>query len=256
MIETAKKAAREGGMVALKYFKKEIEFEKKADDSFVSVADRETEEVIKKIILEKFPDHAVKGEETGKTGEGNIVWHVDPIDGTSNFKNRIPYFSVSICVEKDGEFILGVVYNPIKDEMYHAEKGKGAFLNSKKIKVNDMNCRDGIHIMDLSYRKNKPEKKPKLFEKMLEITWRFREFGTCSLEMTEVAKGCAVSFIADATNPHDFGAGAVIVKEAGGVVTDCFGNELNGKSTSVVAANNKENHEKIAKITKKFFESL
>ena len=256
MLETAKKAAKEGGKVALKYFKKEIKFEKKPDDSFVSAADTEAEEAIKKVILEKFPSHAVKGEETGKTGKGSIVWHVDPIDGTSNFKSRIPYFSVSIAVEKDGRFILGVVYSPVRDEMYHAEEGKGAFLNGKRIKVNDLSCREGLHIMDVSFRKNKPEKKPRLIEMMLKISVRFRNFGTCSLEMMEVAKGNAVSFIADASSPHDFAAGAVIVKEAGGTATDCFGNELTGKSTTIAAANNKENHEKIVQITEKFFSSL
>jgi len=256
MIEIAKKAAKEGGKIVMKHFKKGIKYEKKPDDSLVSVADKETEEVIKKIILSEYPNHAIKGEETGKSGDGDIIWHLDPIDGTSNFVNQIPYFCVSIAVEKAGKFVIGVVYDPIKDELFYAEEGKGAFLNGEKISVSEECIKYGCHIVHVSFRKNSPEKKHTIFKEMAKITSRFRNFGACALELTEIARGRIVSFITDSTNTYDFAGGAVIVKEAGGIATDCFGNELNGKSTSIIAANNSKNHKKIILVTKKFFEEL
>jgi len=256
MIEIAKKAALEGGKIVLKHYKKGMKYEKKPDDSLVSVADGETEEVIKKIILAKYPDHAIKGEETGKTGESSIVWHIDPIDGTSNYVNQIPYFCVSIAVEKDGKFVIGVVYDPIKEELFYAEEGKGAFLNGKKIQVSDEDIKYGCHIVHVSFRNNSPEKKHLVFKEMAKITSRFRNFGACALELTEIARGRIVSFITDSTNSYDFAGGFMVLKEAGGIATNCLGNELNGKSTSVIAANNAKNHKKILSITKKFFEEL
>src|SRR3990167_5124260 len=104
ILEVAKEAARKGGEVILKYFNEEVEFRQKEDKTFVSIADDESEKEIRRIILKNFPDHVINGEEKGKIGTGNITWHVDPLDGTSNFKNKIPIFCVSIGVEIGGEF--------------------------------------------------------------------------------------------------------------------------------------------------------
>ena len=256
MLETAKKAAKEGGKTALGHYKKGMEYEKKDDDTLVSAADRETEETIKRIILEKFPGHAIKGEETGRTGKGSIVWHVDPIDGTSNFVSHIPYFCVSVAVEKDGRFVIGVIYDPIKDEMYYAEEGKGAFVNGKRIHVSDRSFRDSSHVIHVSFRNNDSEKKHLIYREMAKIALRFRNFGACALELAELARGRVVSFIGDGTNSYDFAGGAVIIREAGGIATDCFGNELTDKSKTILAANSRKSHEKVLAITKKFYESL
>ncbi len=253
LLEVAKKAARAGGKVAMKYFGTDVEFETKEDKTFVSVADRESEEEIRKIVSAKFPKHEIKGEEGSETGKSNIVWHVDPIDGTSNFKNNIPLSAVSIGIEKDGEFIVGVVYHPHVDELYHAEKGKGAFLNGKPIKVNSFTPNEGIIVIDSSFRGDRVPRKYKAFGGILKRCSRYRMIGCASLQLCWLARGNFVSSLSDAIHSFDFAAGAVIVREAGGIVTDTLGNELSADSKAIVASNNKENHKMVVDVTKQFY---
>ena len=130
------KAAMEAGKILEKYFETEILKEFKEDTSIVTEADRESEGVIKKIISENFPDHSILGEETGMTkNTGANTWCVDPVDGTRNFANGIPFFAISIALLDEHEPMVGVVYNPASKSLFYAEKGKGAYLNDKKIHV-------------------------------------------------------------------------------------------------------------------------
>lgn len=253
MIETAKKAAKEGGRVILKYFGRSLDFTKKKDESFVSVADREAEEAIKKVIASKYPEHAINGEETGATGKGRIVWHIDPIDGTSNFKSCIKYCCTSVGIEKDGKFIIGVIYNPFSEEMFYAESGKGAFLNGKRIKCSSIPAKDGINILELDFRGEKSKNKPALIEEMMKASSRFRMYGSAALELAEVARGSAVSMIADKVKAYDFAAGIVIAAEAGACATDCAGNKITSLSTTIAAANSAENHSRIIKAVSRFY---
>ena len=127
-LEVAIKAALEAGKVLEKYFETEILKEFKEDTSIVTQADKESEEIIKKIILDNFPEHSILGEETGMTGvEGEYVWHVDPVDGTRNFSNGIPLFAVSIALAHHNKVVVGVIYNPSTHSFFYAEKGKGAY---------------------------------------------------------------------------------------------------------------------------------
>ena len=135
-LEVAIKAALQAGKILEKYFEGEILRETKEDKSIVTRADRESEDVIKKLISETYPDHSIWGEETGLTENGNeYKWHIDPLDGTRNFANGIPFFAVSIALQHEGEIIVGVVYNPAMKALFYAEKGKGAYWNKKRIFV-------------------------------------------------------------------------------------------------------------------------
>jgi len=135
-LEVAILAAKEAGKVLEKYFDTEILKEYKEDDTPVTKADREAEDVIKKIIYDNFPEHSIIGEETGHTKkQESYTWHIDPLDGTRNFANGIPFFGVSIALAKDSDLIVGVVYNPVTQSLFYAEKNKGAYLNDKKIFV-------------------------------------------------------------------------------------------------------------------------
>src|SRR3989344_7152080 len=128
-LEVAIKAALEAGKILEKYFETEILKNVKEDKSIVTIADGESEEVIKKIILDAFPTHSILGEETGMTGkESDYVWYVDPVDGTRNFANAIPFFAVSIALSYKQNLILGVVYNPSTRSFFYAEKGGGAYF--------------------------------------------------------------------------------------------------------------------------------
>ncbi len=253
MIEIAKEAAKAAGKIILKHFNKNLEFTQKSDGTFVSIADKEAEREIKRIILNEYPEHSISGEETGKTGKGNTIWHVDPLDGTTNFKNRIPSCCVSIGIEKDGKFVAGVIYNPFSDELFHAETGKGAYLNGKRIRVNSLPLNEGIIEIDSYFRSDKAKIKLQTIERLIKTVPNLRMKGSTALEMTEVARGFCVSSISDAIHAYDFAAGVVIVREAGGIVTDQYGHEPLNDSTVIIASNNKENHNKIIEITKESY---
>src|SRR3989344_6519683 len=140
-LEVAIKAALEAGKVLEKHLQTEI-FKGIKDDKSISVlADGESEEVIKKIIGEAFPEHSILGEETGMTQNSeHYVWHIDPVDGTRNFAHGIPFFAISIALLHKEELQVGVVYNPATKSLFYAEKGKGAYLNDKRIFVS----KDGL----------------------------------------------------------------------------------------------------------------
>jgi len=135
-LDTAIKAALQAGLVLEHHFETDIFKQLKEDKSIVTLADRESEEVIKKNIFDIFPKHSILGEETGMTqNENDYVWYIDPIDGTRNFANHIPVFAVSIALAFKKELIMGVIYNPATKTLFYAEKGKGAYCNDKRIFV-------------------------------------------------------------------------------------------------------------------------
>src|SRR3989338_3269382 len=144
-LEVAIRAALEAGKILEKYFETEIIRDYKEDKSIVTKADKESEDIIKKIIGEAFPDHSIMGEETGHTkNTGAHTWHIDPIDGTRNFANGLPLFAVSVALEYKEDIIVAVIYNPITKSLYYAEKGKGAYFNDKKIRVSKDNSNHAI----------------------------------------------------------------------------------------------------------------
>ncbi len=256
ILEVAKEAARKGGEVILKYFNKEVEFSKKEDETFVSITDEESEREIRKIILENFPGHVINGEERGRIGAGDIIWHVDPLDGTSNFKNKIPFFCVSIGIEVEDNFIAGVVYNPVTNELFSALDGEGAFVNEKKINVNKEEISDGIIVIDASFGGKRGEIKTNLQKEIIKICPRLRMIGSTALQLAEIAKGTYASSISDHIDTYDFAAGIVLVKEAGGIVTDQFGNKPSSKSKVIIASNNLETHKRIIELTKKHYKDV
>jgi len=253
ILEVAKEAAKKGGEILLRYFGEDIQFDKKEDASFVSIADKESESVIKEIILRNFPQHRIIGEESGITGTGEVSWHIDPLDGTSNFKEGIPFFCVSIGIEKNREFIIGVVYNPLTNELYSALKDYGTFLNGKRIIVNQKKINDGIVIIDASFKEPLGQIKIKLQEEIISLTQRLRIIGSCALQLAGISRGTFISSISDNIKSYDFAAGVVLVREAGGIVTDQFGNKLTPESKVVIASNNIENHKNIIKIVRELY---
>ena len=127
-------AAKEAAKIALKYFDGEKDIRHKGKTDLVTIADIECEKKIKEMLMSEFPQHGFMGEETDQVKEGSTYWVVDPIDGTNNFASCYPIFCHSIALVKDGKPIKGVVYDPIRKEMYVTEKGKGAYLNGKQSK--------------------------------------------------------------------------------------------------------------------------
>jgi myo-inositol-1(or 4)-monophosphatase len=212
----------------------------KGPADFVSAADRKAEQILKTELLKARPGYGFIGEEGGKTEgtDATHTWIVDPLDGTTNFLHGIPQFAVSIGLERNGVPVAGVIYNPANDELYTAERGTGAFLNDRRLRVS---------------ARTKPEESvvgcgvPHIargdhvqFRNELKIVQsRFggiRRMGACALDLAYVAAGRFDGYWERGLNAWDIAAGAVLVREAGGVVTEIDGDDFM-KTGAVLASN-------------------
>ena len=226
-LEVAIKAALEAGKILEKYFETEIMKSLKEDKSIVTLADKESEEVIKKIIFDAFPTHSILGEETGMNGaKSDYVWHVDPVDGTRNFANGIPLFAVSIALVHQDKIMVGVVYNPSTRSLFYAELGKGAYFNDKKIFVSKD---DKDHCIVTASPGNQDDQEVKkelilnLYHDLPKIIRSVRNFGCTAIELAFISRGGLEANIQLGLNTYDFAAGALLVLEAGGKITKLDG---------------------------------
>ncbi len=239
-LEIAIQAAQEAGKILEKYFETEILKEFKEDKSVVTLADRESEEIIKKIISEAFPTHSIFGEETGQTKNvGEHTWYIDPIDGTRNFANGIPFFAISIALEFEGDIVVGVVYNPVTKSLFYAEKGKGSYLNDKKINVSKDNLENAILVSGKG-RNTKDRELARLIvhnlpEKFSGLTTR--DIGSCALDLAMLARGGFEVSVELGLSGYDFGAGILLVLEAGGMITGLDGGSWKFPEKYFVASN-------------------
>lgn len=239
-LQVAIKAALEAGKILEKYFETEILKEFKEDKSVVTLADKESENIIKKIINETFPDHSILGEETGHTKNGGVhTWQIDPIDGTRNFANGLPLFAISVALEYKDDIIVGVIYNPITKSLYYAEKGKGAYFNDKKIRVSKDNSNHAILVSgkgrsDID-RKISRYLVCNLPEKLAGLT--VRDLGCCALDLAYLARGGVEVSIELGLQAYDFAAGILLVEEAGGTITNFDGKPWKFPENHFVASN-------------------
>lgn len=250
-LDTAIKASKKAGKILMKYYKKEnVKNSEKTDKSFVSEADLASEKIILDIIKKEFPNYSIQSEEEGLTEKkSEYCWHIDPLDGTHNFLHKIPMFSVSIALAKNNEFIIGVVYNPVLNELFYAEKNKGAYFNSEKIVVSKTILKNSLGILPSSYQHYGKEYF-KIINSISPLCNDARMICSCAIELSYIASGRADFAIHPKTTPHDAGAGAVILREAGGKITDIKGNKFTSKSTNFIASNNVF-HKELIKIMKK-----
>jgi myo-inositol-1(or 4)-monophosphatase len=198
---------------------------KSSINDLVTEADHASEKAIIGLIQSQFPDHFILSEETGEMASlSDTKWIIDPIDGTINFANGIPICCVSIGVEHKGEMILGSVYNPFMNELYFAEKGQGATLNGRPIKVSNK---------DLD-SENGPLQ---VFEKLVRKAIPVRRLGSAALDLCWTAAGRFDGFYEHKLQPWDSAAGFLMVEEAGGKVTDLKGNAYNPYQPGIIATN-------------------
>ncbi len=238
-LDFATKLAKEAGEQLLEMFGK-VEASLKADKSIVTEADTMVEELIKSRIMDAYPDHDVIGEETGRLGiESPYVWVIDPLDGTTNFSIRNPFFDVSIALTYEAEPIVGVVYYPFAGELFHAVKGKGAYLNDDPISVSENEFETAIITFCNNRDAESVERIVDIFGKLKPLNNKFRQFGAGALELSFVACGRADSFLMVGANPWDVAAGVLLVREAGGVATDFQGKAYDINSIDLLAANPK-----------------
>jgi myo-inositol-1(or 4)-monophosphatase len=242
LLRTAEDACRAAAAVHRKYQREGFTTSSKSvGHDRVTDADLEAESVIVQIIETTFPDHAILAEEGGRSdSDSPYLWLVDPLDGTSNYSRGIPYYSVSVCVVHDDVPLVGTVYDPSRDELFSAIAGKGAYLNGESIAVSDTaSMADAMLITGFYYDRGAQ------VERNLENIGRLfthgivgiRRLGSAALDLCYVACGRADAFWEHELKAWDFAAGALIVREAGGTVTDSEGNALRNRPSYVVASN-------------------
>jgi myo-inositol-1(or 4)-monophosphatase len=242
MIHTAIEAAKEAGKF-LKYSVgrvKHIEMKQGEERNLVSEIDKGAEEKIISIIKRKYPSHAILAEESGANeSRSDYKWVIDPLDGTTNFLHGVPIFCVTIAIEFKGELIAGVVYDPNLDELFTAEKGAGAFLNGKRLKVTSASkLIDSLLVTGFPYDvAQNPDNAIGHFVNFVVEGQGIRRLGSAALDLSYVAAGRFDGFWEVNLNPWDMAAGVLLVREAGGRVTDFVGMESTIYNKQVLASN-------------------
>jgi len=221
----------------------QLQVSQKGPADYVSAADIKAEKVLRAELLKARPRFGFLLEEGGEVSgeDAHHRWIVDPIDGTTNFLHGIPHFAISIGLEMDGEIIAGLVFNPITDEMFYAEKGKGAFLNDKRLRVSArVNLTDSVIGTGIPFH-GTPGHKPFLakLERVMGEVAGVRRMGAASLDLAYVAAGRFDGFWETGLKPWDIAAGIILVREAGGFITDLDGGKDFMASGNVLAANPK-----------------
>jgi len=226
LVNIAVSAARSAGNFIMRNLERAdtLQIEHKGRNDFVTQVDRGAESEIIKLIHKAYPQHAILGEEGGKIGDNEVVWIIDPLDGTTNFLHRLPHFAVSIGVQIKGVLMHGVIYAPCTQDLYVASRGAGATLNNRRIRVST--CRELDHALVGTGVPIKPEKLPAYLPTLgavAEATAGIRRAGAASLDLAYVASGKLDAYWEMNLKPWDMAAGLVLVQEAGGIVGELFG---------------------------------
>ena len=240
LLKNAVRAARVAGSIINKRIDTAKAVSYKGTVDLVTDVDRACEEKIINIIAKRFPAHAVLSEETGGViNRSDYKWIVDPIDGTTNFYHAYPFVSVSIAVEYKGVIVAGVVYDPVKKELFHAIEGKGAFLNDRKIHVSDITAIErSLLSTGFPYDlRTSTENNIDNWIKFIRRAQAVRRDGSAALDLCYVAAGRFDGFWEMKLKPWDVAAGSLIVREAGGRVTDFKGGAYNIYTDHIVASN-------------------
>ena len=210
----------------------------KARHDYVTEIDRASEQQIVREIKRFHPDHAILGEEGGEQGESEFVWIIDPLDGTSNYLHGMPHFGISIALQEKGRTEHAVVYDPMRDEMFSASRGGGAHLNNTRIRVSARTSLDNAIVATaFPFRqRGMMSVYTGIFSDIYKKIEDIRRYGSAALDLAWVAAGRMDAFFEIGLKPWDVAAGALIVREAGGVVSDFDGSDAVENSHSILAA--------------------
>jgi len=225
-----------------------LQVSKKGPGDFVTNADKRTEKILIKELTFARPDYSILSEECGVVEKNSeFKWIIDPIDGTLNFLHGVPHFAISIGLEKKNEIICGMIFNPITNEMFYAEKGKGAYLNNSRIRVSSRKKIEECIVVTggpiLKYE-NK-EIFFREYEKVSRVVAATRKFGSAALDLAFVACGRADGLWERNLSYWDIAGGIVIVKEAGGTISDFKGEKDYVDGKNILATNSKINNDLI-----------
>ncbi len=241
MLNIAVKAARRAGNLIHRSTDKidQLTITKKSHADFVSEVDRAAEQTIIQTLLEAYPSHAILAEESGSHGESEYLWIIDPLDGTTNFLHGLPQFCVSIGLQHKGILTQAVVYDPVKNELFTATRGQGAYLNDRRLRVSKR-----LHLADSLIGTGFPYTRFEhmdayigIFKDLMQKTSGLRRPGSAALDLAWLAAGRYDGFFEIGLKPWDMAAGCLLVIEAGGMVSDLYGTDGFMKSGFICAGN-------------------
>jgi myo-inositol-1(or 4)-monophosphatase len=239
-IEIAIHAARAAGEIQRSYLGQDLNvISKGVESDLVTIVDGECERLIRQTILQTFPTHQILGEEGGSIGNSDHVWIVDPLDGTVNYAHGFPFYCVSIALEIAGVREVGVIYDPIRDELFSATRGGGAFLNGRNITVSNQATLSGRAMLatGFPYDATTALAALEVFKRFLELGLPIRRPGAAALDLCYVACGRIDGFFEYKLNAWDCAAGILMIEEAGGQVSNFAGGHYHYEDKKIVASN-------------------
>jgi myo-inositol-1(or 4)-monophosphatase len=251
--EFAKGIVYEAGQLLLELKNKPLEMQDKKDQGdLVTIVDQTLEKFLVEKILENYPDHGILGEEgtfEGDLSKCDTLWVIDPIDGTTNFIHNIPFYGISVGIVHQNEGVIGVVYNPLTDKLYFASKGNGAFINDQQVKIESrLQLRDCVFSTSMFWENvdTKAALHPNIIE-LYKETRGMRMLGGAAISLCEILTGTFSAYVMPMLSAWDFAGGAIILKEAGGIVTQLNGDEVDFTKGSSLLAAHPDIHNEILK---------
>lgn len=241
MVTIAVRAVRDAARVLMRNFNRldTLNVTDKGRHDYVSEVDRAAEQVIIGVLRDKYPNHAILAEESGSHPGDDYQWVIDPLDGTTNYLHGFPHFSISIALRHKGRLEVGVIYDPLKDELFTTSRGSGVQLNDRRLRVSSRKSLDGALLgTGLPYRDFRfTENYMGMLRDLMADTAGIRRPGSAALDFAYVAAGRLDGFWELGLAEWDFAAGALMVREAGGLVTDISGGERHFETGNVIAGN-------------------
>ncbi|HTT60699.1 MAG TPA: inositol monophosphatase family protein [Bryobacteraceae bacterium] len=238
-LETAVEIAREAGALLAVQFERRLPFETKGEYDLVTDADRASERLIVERLTTHFPSHAIVAEEGGgHDSSSEYRWYVDPLDGTTNFAHSFPCFNVTLALEISGELVAGVVFDPIRGELFTAERGSGAYLNHRRIRVSKVQkLENALVATGFPSRKRHLNVNVHFYHQLGMLTHGVRRCGSAAIDLAYVASGRLDAFWEFGLNPWDMAAGLLLVAEAGGRCSTMRGEPYRLRGPNIVVDN-------------------
>lgn len=241
MLNFAINTAREAGQILLEKFGRKLNISMKGDINLVTEADLASEKLIIERIKSYYPKHSILAEESGSSvvdGESVWKWIIDPLDGTTNFAHGYPCFAVTIALEHAGEIVVGVTFDPTRNELFAAEKGQGATLNNKPIRVSETDkLANSLLVTGFPYNFKQKENFARHLTDFLLEARGVRRDGSAAIDLAYIACGRFDGFWEEGLNPWDIAAGILLINEAGGQITDYQGLQIDLYNPPICASN-------------------
>src|SRR5579864_3808189 len=254
-LETSVEIAREAGALLAKYFERRVTFELKGEHDLVTEADRTSEQLVIDRLSAHFPSHSIVAEEGGgHTGTSDYCWYVDPLDGTTNFAHGFPMYNVTMALEHAGQLVAGVIFDPERNEMFSSERGSGAYLNNRRIRVSKVGkIEDTLVATGFPSKKRHQNVNVHFYYQLAMVTHGVRRAGSAALDLAYVAGGRLDAFWEFGLNPWDMAAGTLLIEEAGGRCSGMRDEALDLDGPYVLGDNGHIHHE-LLRVFEEIFE--